>query len=67
MAGCSVVHAGAGDKDAAEGRVLGWVAGGAILGGIIAYLNAAAIAGFAAGGAVGLLGLAILVFGSASL
>lgn len=64
MAGCSVVHEGAGNKGAAEGRVLGWVAGGAILGGVLAYLNAAGVAGFASGGAVGLLGLAILILGA---
>lgn len=66
MAGCSVVHESAGDKDAAEGRVLGWVGGGAILGGLVAYLNAAEIAGFASGGAIGLLGLAVLVLGAAA-
>ena len=66
MAGCSVVHEGAGNRDAAEGRVLGWVGGGAILGAVTAYLNAAGIAGFASGGAVGLLGLAVIVLGAAA-
>ncbi len=49
MAGCSVVHEGAGDPDAAEGRVLGWVAGGGILGGVAGLLSAAgSVAGVAA-------------------
>lgn len=64
MAGCSVVHEAAGDPDAAAGRVVGWVLGGAALGAVTAYLNAAAIAGFASGGAIGLLGLAIIVVGA---
>jgi hypothetical protein len=62
MAGCSVNHEGAGDPNAAEGRVLGWVAGGAALGGLIAYLNAAALG--VGGGAAGLLGLAIIAAGA---
>ena len=65
MAGCEVSNQEPGrDPDAGEGRVLGWVAGGAALGGVVAYLNAAAIAGFATGGAVGLLGLAIIAVGA---
>lgn len=66
MAGCDVRHEGAGDRDAAQGRVLGWVAGGAALGGLIGYLNAVEIAGFASGGAVGLLGLAVTALAAAS-
>src|SRR5258708_3617135 len=67
MAGCEVNFQGpGGDKNAGEGRVLGWVFGGAGLGSLVAYLNAAEIAGFAAGGAVGLLGLAIIVLGAAA-
>src|SRR6266542_1883343 len=66
MSGCEVSNLEAGrDPDAGEGRVLGWVWGGAALGGLVAYLNAAEIAGVAAsGGAVGLLGLGIIVFGA---
>jgi hypothetical protein len=64
MAGCEVKFVGPGDANAGEGRVLGWVLGGAALGGLVGYLNAADIAGFAAGGAVGLLGLAILAVGA---
>ncbi len=65
MAGCDVANQEPGrDKDAAEGRVLGWVLGGAALGGLVAYLNGAGIAGFAAGGAVGLLGLALIALGA---
>ncbi len=66
MAGCSVVHEGAGDKDAAEGRVLGWVGGGAILAGIVAFLNAGGLMVGLAAGAAGLLGLAVLVLGAAA-
>lgn len=63
MAGCSVVHEGLGDPDAAQGRVLGWVLGGAILGGIAGYMSAAAAtAGMAVTGLVGLLVLGIIAF-----
>lgn len=65
MAGCEVNNQEPGrNADAGEGRVLGWVYGGAALGAVVAFLNAAGIAGFAAGGAVGLLGLAIIVVGA---
>ncbi len=64
MSGCEVSFVGPGDAAAAEHRVVGWVVGGAALGGLVAYLNAAGIAGFASGGAVGLLGLAILAVGA---
>jgi hypothetical protein len=64
MAGCEVSFVGAGDADAGKNRVLGWVLGGAALGGLVAYLNAASIADFAAGGAVGLLGLAVIAAGA---
>jgi hypothetical protein len=65
MAGCEVKNQEPGrDENAGQGRVIGWVLGGAALGGLVAYLNAADIAGFAAGGTVGLLGLAILAVGA---
>lgn len=57
MAGCSVEHVGPGDKDAAEGRVLEWVLGGAILGGIAGYLSAA---GIAVAGPAALLALVVI-------
>ncbi len=57
MAGCTVVHEGPGDKDAGEGRVIGWVLGGAALGGIAGYLSAAAAV---AGAAVTPLGALII-------
>ena len=60
MAGCEVRHDGAGDADAAEGRVLGWVFGGAGLFGGAAFLEAASIAGLA-GGAFALVAAAIAV------
>lgn len=47
MAGCSTRHDGAGDYDAGEGRVLGWVFGGAALVAAAAFLEAAGIAGLA--------------------
>ena len=61
MAGCSVVHEGAGDPDAAQGRVLGWVLGGAILGALAGYLSVAAL-GLALTGLVALLALGVVVF-----
>ena len=65
MAGCEVKNQEPGrNEDAGEGRVVNWVLGGAALGGLLAYLNAADIAGLAAGGIVGLLGLAIIVVGA---
>ena len=64
MAGGDAKFVGPGDKDSAERRVVKWVLGGAALGGLVAYLNAVGIAGFAAGGAVGLLGLAIIAVGA---
>jgi len=67
MAGCEVNNQEPGrNPDAGEGRVLGWVWGGAALGGLLAYLNAANIADLAAGGEVGLLGLGIIIFGAAA-
>jgi len=59
-----VKFVGPGDANAGKHRVLGWVLGGATLGGVLAYFNAAGIAGFAAGGTVGLLGLGIIAFGA---
>jgi hypothetical protein len=65
MAGCDTSSSKfAGNYNAGEGRVLGWVFGGAGLGALVAYLNAADIAGFAAGGTVGLLGLAVVAAGA---
>jgi len=58
MAGCSVVHEGAGDPHAAEGRVLGWVWGGAALGAIAGFLSAA---GVVTGGPIGLLGALVIL------
>lgn len=52
MAGCSVVHEGAGDPNAAAGRVIGWVILGAILFGIAGYLEAAAAGAVLTGPAV---------------
>jgi hypothetical protein len=60
MAGCDVRHAGPGDPDAAEGRVLGWVFGGAALFGTAAFLEAATIAGLS-GGAFAIVAAAIVV------
>lgn len=45
MAGCDTVHDGAGDNNAGENRVLGWVFGGAAAVGLAAFLEAAGIAG----------------------
>lgn len=45
MSGCDTKHDGAGDSDAAVGRVLGWVFGGAGLLAVAAFLEAAGIAG----------------------
>lgn len=47
MSGCNVRHDGAGDYDAAQGRVLVWVAGGAGIFGSAALLEAAALSGLA--------------------
>lgn len=60
MAGCGVKHDGAGDADAAEGRVLGWVFGGAGVVGGAAFLEAAGIAGLT-GGAIGIVIAAIAI------
>jgi hypothetical protein len=60
MAGCSVRHDGAGDQDAAVNRVINWVLGGAGLFGLLAFLEAATIAGLA-GGAFAIVAAAILV------
>jgi hypothetical protein len=60
MAGCSVRHDGAGDADAAQGRVLGWVFGSAGLFALAAFLEAAAIVGLA-GGAFAIVAAAIVV------
>lgn len=60
MAGCEVRHDGAGDSDAAVGRVLGWVFGGAGVVGGAAFLEAAAIAGLT-GGAFAVVAAAILI------
>jgi hypothetical protein len=60
MAGCSTKHDGAGDYDAGETRVLGWVFGGAAALGLAAFLEAAGIAGLV-GGALAIAFAAILV------
>ncbi|MDQ0474122.1 hypothetical protein [Labrys wisconsinensis] len=60
MAGCSVNLAGPGNADAGEGRVLGWVFGGAALVALLTFLEAAGIAGLA-GGAFAIVAAAILV------
>jgi hypothetical protein len=60
MAGCGVRHDAGGDKDAAEGRVLDWVFGGAGLFGLAAFLEAAMIAGLT-GGAFAIVAAAIVV------
>ena len=60
MAGCDTNHDGAGDHDAAVGRVLGWVFGGAGVVGAAAFLEAASIAGLA-GGAIAIVIAAIVV------
>lgn len=61
MAGCSVDHEGPGDKDAGEGRVLGWVFGGAGLFGAAAYLHIASLAGITGGGPIAVAFAAIAV------
>lgn len=65
MAGCDAVHEGPGDKDAAEGRVTGWVLGGAGLFGAAAYLHIAGLAGIVGAGpiAVALLAIAVTAVG----
>ncbi len=60
MAGCSTHHRGAGDDDAARGRVLGWVAGGAAVVGAAGFLEVASL-GTLAGGALALGFAAIVV------
>jgi len=60
MAGCNVRHDGPGDADAAEGRVLGWVWGGAALFGGAAFLEAAGLVGLT-GGAFAIVAAAIAV------
>lgn len=60
MAGCSVRHDGDGDKDAAEGRVIGWVLGGAGLFALLTLFEAAMITGLA-GGAFAIVAAAIVV------
>lgn len=64
MAGCEVKHDGAGDADAAVGRVLGWVFGGAGVFGAAAFLEAAGIGGLA-GGPVAVVISAILLAAAA--
>ncbi|PWW03953.1 hypothetical protein DFR52_101642 [Hoeflea marina] len=60
MAGCDTEHDGAGDNDAAVGRVLGWVFGGAGAFGLAAFLEAAGLAGLV-GGALAVAFAAILI------
>lgn len=61
MAGCGVKHDGLGDKDAAQGRVIKWVIGGASVFGLAGYLAAAA----AGATGVGLLLAAAIIIVSA--
>ena len=60
MSGCDTKHDGAGDNDAAVGRVLGWVFGTAGAFGLAAFLEAAGIAGLT-GGAIAIVIAAIIV------
>ncbi len=60
MAGCETDHKEGGDPKAAEGRVLGWVFGGAGVVGLAAFLEAAGIAGLS-GGAIAIVVAAIIV------
>jgi len=60
MAGCDTKHDGPGDKDAGEGRVLGWVFGGAGVVGGAGFLEAAGAAGIT-GGALAIALAAIVV------
>jgi len=62
MAGCDTKHDGAGDNDAAEGRVLGWVFGGAGVLGLAAFLEAAGIVGLAG---IGFLWVALAILAAA--
>lgn len=66
MSGCGADHEGAGDKDAAQGRVLGWVFGGAALFGLAALFEGGA-AGIVGGGplAIALLAIAVAAVGGA--
>lgn len=64
MAGCSVVHEGEGNYRAGEGRVIGWVIGGAILGGVTAFLNAGGLLVGVTGGVAGFLALAVVALGA---
>ena len=57
----STSHDGAGDTDAAVGRVLGWVFGGAGLLALLTFLEAAGIAGLAGAGAFAIVAAAIVV------
>lgn len=70
MSGCGVNHIDpAGDKDAAEGRVLGWVGAGAGVGAVLAYLNIAGAALAFTGGAalVALAAIAVAALAGAAL
>jgi hypothetical protein len=58
MSGCSVQHEGPGDRDAAQGRVLKWVAGGAGLLAVLALFELAALASGPPGWVAGLTVLA---------
>jgi hypothetical protein len=60
MAACDTKHEGAGDYYAGEGRVLGWVFGGAGVVGAAAFLEAAGITGLT-GGAIAIVIAAIVV------
>lgn len=60
MAGCDTRLEGPGDEDAGEGRVLGWVFGGAGVVGGAAFLEAAGLAGIT-GGALAVVFAAIFI------
>lgn len=64
MAGCDTRHDGAGDNDAGQGRVLGWVYGGGALVAIATFLEAGGIASLGAG-ALAIVIAAIVVAGAA--
>ncbi len=62
MSGCDAIHEGAGNKDAGQGRVLGWVASGAALFGLAGFLHVAALSGITGGASL----IALLAVGVAA-
>jgi hypothetical protein len=68
VSGCDTLHDGAGDNDAGQGRVLGWVFGGGALTAIAAFLEAAGVAGLVGGAlAVAFAAIAVAFFAGAVL